>query len=437
MSQQWSSSDIARFPISLILGIILVEFRDGNYEKAKELLRVGSMAHPDASLGSNQIIELKNFLIKTKQNELFKQLKTLAPQWFQSDSHHEHGGICMAVIMNNMGILKELLDQKPKTLDSKSAYDVSKLLPSYTYSYSSYDSKSAFYWSVHLKNLPAFQMFLDYNAPLIITKTNYNTSSRKQSEVVVSEDIWGEIVKSSNSDMAQIIFEHPHYKEQIFKSIMDLSENAYRPKRLLYGLSLLNATQQQLVFESISSTINKYWKTCPNFRRILVEDYPERYINIFNQEQLHQKEDIKEQSLEDFQNACIHGPLSIVKTIASTFPQFLSHTWEDFPAATRHTKRQRGCLSFALGHNNSEIVEFLSTQPGVMESETKLISEYFSKGWMQYDKTHYRYHSSSITAEEKKHYNLSLKSLWEKTTLNFHVQENLHSPKTTSSRNRI
>ena len=407
---QWTSKDLAELPTALVMSIALAVYQKGDKPRALALIQEGAKAptsHGNSSIYRDmETAKFREACIKANDLDTIELLPQIAPNWFGGQKALKMGGVSLAIVSNNKEMLQLLLASGTKP-DTLSSHEVGKANPdlvkrikptnSWSGNTESYEGLSAFYWAVVSGDTDAAKMLVE-KFPDDVKLTRSKQQEKKGVRgghqgytTVVYEDVWGSVVAAKQVQAAQWLFDHPLFKEQIFKQIEPTSNqwNSGRPSHgiLFESLEVLTKDQERQIWDHIETPPKSYaagtplvefaWKnsSTTSFRTRLMEIRPEKYLEYLEKY-------ARPVEHGEWKHALQRGTLDVVKALAKKYPHWLKQTWEDTPADTRRTKRQKGPLSEAFFNTKNEnVVEWLSKQPGVMEAEAATIQEYLARGW--------------------------------------------------------
>lgn len=445
-SQVWSAAEIAEFPSGLVMNIVMFEYKRGNNKKVISLLQ----EYDNVSKGKDRghgftglIKDFKNAVVEKNDTEMLSILPRVAPDLFGAANNSASGGVCVAVLTNNMTMLSTLLEagsivdkmgnyEAEKLAAKNGIPDISRRMLKTHYDGEDYASKSALCWAIATRNAKAVELLLKYSPELPMRQTTTvqlkgSRGAYKGSKTVDSENAWDSAMHEEMPEMAQIIFNHKEFKPLILKSIKDnLSQHTK-----LSWLYLLNSEQKNEIWKSLEiefeankdafNSLNSVWlESGAIFRKALMEHAPEKYIEYYKKfgintlsygyKRAFGREPPPSINHVDLHNALKSGSLEVVRFLVKEKPEWLSEKEEYYPGKTRATKRYKGPLAIALLSTQSSVAEYLSGFREIYESEYPQIenmikNEVLIKG---------DYHLSQDDANKKE---IDIKNIWDKIKL--------------------
>ena len=444
---EWTIKELASMPGEVVSKLIMTDYANGNLTRALALIKEASEQNPNPSWGF-KIGDIKKEIVSKNDLETLNKLVEIAPNWYGGHQAKDSGGICVAIVTQNHVMLKALIESGTK-LDYMSSNEASKLssnpkLGLASYSDKAFEAKTAFYWASVLNDLEAVKIILGVADQELI---KYQRVEKKGPRGgfhgygrEVQEDVWSAIVKNKSDAVAQYLFDQPEFQKLII-------ENTYpKSKEAEMGLKLLSPTQQKVVWaafeESVGvdgaakkSFVQTAWESTSysKFRHNLILNHPDKYVKYANEFLVQKPTDCLQtgNAVRDWWESVECGSLDVVRFLEKNYPFVKDARKEDFPGDIRRIKRAAGPLLKALSSNQVETALYFAAQPGVLESETPLIKEYFTKGWML--PKGYKIgqiaeqKGLSLTHEQSKEFAneqfQSIKSLWENINLKARVQK--------------
>jgi hypothetical protein len=445
---QWTAAQLGGLSGDLLLNIALEVYKRGEVPRALALLQEGSKQTPKPSawIGTSKF---RDECIKANDLDTITQLSLVAPNWFPPTATQKMGGLSLAIVSGNKEMVA-LLRKSGAKPDTLSSYDVGKSNPTltekikaargWTDSQEDYEWLSAFYWAA----VSGDQDTLAWMVETFPDECRLTRDKQKEKKGargghqgytrVVYENVWAGVVSTQERATVQWLFDQPAIQPQIIR-LLEPDSGQWNTGRsshslLFSSLNLLRKDQEEQVWTHLESPPASYasgtpraefaWKnTDRQFRTKLMEyrpdkflEYMEKYSNTLDH--------------QEWKTALKKGNLEVVKALAKNNPSWLTQTWEDTPAETRRTKRQKGPLLEALlNSTHPDVVEWLAKQPGLLEREKGAIGEYLVRGWGvdSYDNPHRPAGLNSTgllqwTAQRKQ----ELAASWERLRLKNHVK---------------
>ena len=416
----WTVDQLASLPGNMVMDIVVVEYQRGNVGKALNLLSVADKANAKGGFGSRS--RLKDLLVSKGDMETLSALSDIAPNWFSEKDVKDSGGVALAVVAQNMPLLKMLI-ASGAAIDGISLGEVKKYLPGWNQKSSfpvnsEYVALPALYWACVMGNLEAVRCLLESGKgqPLVHYESIHNLRSNRSGKRV-SADIWAETCLLGHTQILRLLFDHPSYKGDLIESMSNYTcEKGYGRRSFQQGLAMLLPQQQEVVWETMEKDISSAWFSGgKELRTSLLKDFPQRYVKYLNElgtspprqegRVYSWKEDVsevvRESFFEDWKMSIRMGQLDVAMALSEQAPEWMLKTWQDLPAGNGRIKRQQGPLSLAIEYVQEGIVDWLLEQPGVFENEKKGLLEYFSKRWWALNAmTNGRFSPSRVDAQE-------------------------------------
>lgn len=391
---EWTIKELAAMPGDIVSKLILTDYKNGKTERALALLKEASEQNPKPSWGFN-IGDIKKEIVTKNDLETLKKLPQIAPNWYGSGHSKDLGGICAAIITKNKVMLDALVEGGTK-LDMMSSNEAAKLstdprLNVTSYTDRAFQQKSAFYWAAVLDDVEAVKVVLNLADYELISyesvqKKGPRGGYRGYCTKEVKEDVWAAIVRNKSASVAQYLFDQPEFQKTIIESTYPKSKEAEQ------GLKMLSPDQQKLVWssfeliEGVSSEAKVSWEnnTYNKFRHNLIQNHPSKYIKYATEYLVQKPTDCiyTGRAVTDWWEAIECGSMDVVRFLEKNYSFVKDQKKEEYPGETRRIKRNVGPLLKALASNQSAAAEHFAIQSGVLEAETPMIKEYFTKGWM-------------------------------------------------------